>query len=295
MGLVARLIVIALGTMSLVSLGLTGERVLFFRKSRADSMQYANSVERLLAEGRLYEVAQLRAGSTGGYLGRVIEAGLRVFVRSHGAGREYVLESVGRALERQAQREIQTLKRGQSVVATISSTAPFVGLLGTVMGIVTAFQSMASTGSGGLGAVSGGISEALITTAIGLVVAIPAVFSFNYMQSWVDARAVDLSESSNELLDVVGRSLGAAPGAAASHHVAPTRVSHLQPVPHQAPPQPQYAQEHMPMIYSSVVPSSQHARAAAAAPLPMHRVPDLMPDSSAVETNRFDIRLGGAR
>jgi biopolymer transport protein ExbB/biopolymer transport protein TolQ len=290
MGLLARLIVIALGTMSLVSLGLTAERVLFFRKSRADSMQYANTVERLLAEGRLFEVAQLRAGTTGGYLGRVIEAGLRVFARSHGAGREYVLESVGRALERQAQREIQTLKRGQSVIATISSTSPFVGLLGTVMGIVTAFQSMASTGSGGLGAVSGGISEALITTAIGLLVAIPAVFSFNYMQSWVDARAVDLSESSNELLDLVGRAIGTAP----AHHVqAPTRLSRPQPAP-QHPAPPMYPQEHTAMAYSSVVPSSQHARAAAPV-IPMQRVPDLMIDSSAVETNRFDVRLGGAR
>jgi len=71
----------------------------------------------------------------------------------------------------------------------VSSTAPFVGLLGTVIGIVTAFQQMAATGAGGLATVSAGIAEALVTTAIGLLVAIPAVFAFNYLQGWVDARA----------------------------------------------------------------------------------------------------------
>jgi biopolymer transport protein ExbB/biopolymer transport protein TolQ len=75
------------------------------------------------------------------------------------------------------------------------------------MGIVTAFQLMASSGSGGLGTVSAGIAEALVTTAFGLLVAIPAVMAYNYLQSWVDARAVDLSESSNELLDIVAKKL----------------------------------------------------------------------------------------
>jgi biopolymer transport protein ExbB/biopolymer transport protein TolQ len=210
MGLFARLIVVALGIMSVVSLLVTAERILFFRKQRADSIRYATMMERLLGEGRLLEAAQLSAGAgpTGGYLGRVIQAGLHAFTRAQGARGEYIVESVGRALERQAQREIQTLKRGQSIVATVSSTAPFVGLLGTVIGIVTSFQAMASTGSGGLGTVSGGIAEALVTTAFGLLVAIPAVFAYNYLQSWVDARGVDLSESSNELLDTVARGNG---------------------------------------------------------------------------------------
>jgi biopolymer transport protein TolQ len=95
------------------------------------------------------------------------------------------------------------------VLGTVSSTAPFVGLLGTVIGIVTAFQQMAATGAGGLATVSAGIAEALVTTAIGLLVAIPAVFAFNYLQGWVDARAVDIAESSNEFLDLVARHLRA--------------------------------------------------------------------------------------
>jgi len=74
-----------------------------------------------------------------------------------------------------------------------------------VMGIVNSFQAMATTGSGGLGTVSAGIAEALITTAFGLLVAIPAVMAYNYLQGWVDARAVDISESSNEFLDLVAK------------------------------------------------------------------------------------------
>jgi biopolymer transport protein ExbB/biopolymer transport protein TolQ len=223
MGLMARLIVITLFLMSAISLVITAERLLFFRKTKQDSIRFAMSMERMLAEGRLFEAAQQPAGKDGGYLGRTMESGLKAFTRTFGASREYVLETVGRALEKQTQRELQTMKRGQGVVATISSTAPFVGLLGTVMGIVTSFQSMAASGSGGLGAVSGGISEALVTTAIGLLVAIPAVFSFNWLQSWIDARGIDLAESSNDLLDMVGRAVGETEGAH-SHAPAPQQA-----------------------------------------------------------------------
>src|SRR5205807_10264258 len=101
------------------------------------------------------------------------------------------------------------------VLAPVATTAPFIGLLGTVMGIINAFQSMASSGSGGLGTVSAGIAEALATTALGLGVAILAVIAYNVLQGWVDARAVDISESSNEFLDVVARQLAGLKGAAA--------------------------------------------------------------------------------
>src|SRR5207237_14717 len=72
------------------------------------------------------------------------------------------------------------LKRGLSSLATIGSTAPFVGLLGTVIGILTAFKKINETKAAGLASVAGGISEALVTTAVGLFVAIPAVMMFNY-------------------------------------------------------------------------------------------------------------------
>jgi len=207
MGLFARLVVIVMGVMSVASLVVMAERMVVFRKSRGESRLFAEKMGSILAKGDLNAAANTNMGKNVGHLGRVIGAGLMAY-RLSPSNREVVVESVARALERQAQREVQSLKRGLGLLATVGSTAPFVGLLGTVMGIVNAFQLMAASGSGGLSTVSAGIAEALVTTAFGLLVAIPAVMAFNFLQGWVDARAVDISESSNEFLDVVAKQMG---------------------------------------------------------------------------------------
>ena len=93
------------------------------------------------------------------------------------------------------------LKKGVSTLATIGSTAPFVGLLGTVVGVINAFVGIASTGSGGIGAVSAGIAEALIETALGLFVAIPAVWFYNFLTSRIEYFNVEMDNSSSELVD----------------------------------------------------------------------------------------------
>ncbi|HYV45280.1 MAG TPA: MotA/TolQ/ExbB proton channel family protein [Myxococcaceae bacterium] len=206
MGLFARGIVIVMAIMSVLSLVTMAERWVVFSRSRSESRSFAEKMGAILAKGDLNTAASTNMGKNVGHLGRVIGAGLMAY-RLSPANREVAVESVARALERQAQREVQSLKRGLGLLATVGSTAPFVGLLGTVMGIITAFQSMAASGSGGLGTVSSGIAEALITTAFGLLVAIPAVMAYNYLQGWVDARAIDISESSNEFLDVVAKSM----------------------------------------------------------------------------------------
>ena len=208
MGLFARLIVAVLGVMSVASLVVMAERLIVFNKSRSESRNFAEKMANTLAKNDLMTVAGTKVGDKVGHLGRVIGAGLNALRLSTDKDKDLQVESVARALERQAQREVQSLKRGLGLLATVGSTAPFVGLLGTVMGIVNAFQSMALTGSGGLGTVSAGIAEALITTAFGLLVAIPAVMAYNYLQGWVDARAVDISESSNEFLDLVAKQAG---------------------------------------------------------------------------------------
>ena len=207
MGLFARLIVAVLAVMSIASLLVAAERTMVYSRSRRDSRRFAEKVGAPLARGDLDGAAMAETGKAKGYLGQVITAGLAAWKKGGTEDGDLTFESVARALERQSQREIQNLRRGQGVLATVSSTAPFVGLLGTVMGIVNSFQSMAASGSGGLGTVSAGIAEALITTAFGLLVAIPAVMAYNYLTAWVDERAIDLSESSNELLDVVARRL----------------------------------------------------------------------------------------
>lgn len=210
MGLFARVINIFMAIMSVTTMIVLAERLILFRKSRNQSRQFAEKMAALLQKGDLAAAANANVGKDVGYLGRTIGAGLTAYrVSQVGSSKENAVESVARGLERQAQREVQTLKRGLGILGTIASTSPFIGLLGTVMGIVTAFQLMSASGSGGLGTVSAGISEALVATAFGLLVAIPAVMAYNYCQAWVDARAVDISESSNEFLDMVARHLQA--------------------------------------------------------------------------------------
>src|SRR5512133_1281286 len=181
MGIFARCIVAVMGVMSVASLVVMAERVLVFRKSRKDSRTFAEKMGAILAKGDLNTAAGTNLGKNIGHLGRVIGAGLMAYRLSPAGNRELTVESVARALERQAAREVQSFKRGLGLLATVGSTSPFVGLLGTVMGIVTAFELMAASGSGGLGTVSAGIAEALITTAFGVRVAIPAVLGSNYL------------------------------------------------------------------------------------------------------------------
>lgn len=206
-GLFARSVIFTLAFMSISSLVVMVERIVVFRKTRKDSRTFAAKMGAILAKGDLSTAANTNMGKEIGHLGRVIGSGLTAY-RISPSDKDVAVESVARALERQAQREVQSLKRGLGILATVGSTAPFVGLLGTTMGIVNAFQLMAAAGSGGLGTISAGIAEALITTAFGLLVAIPAVMAYNFLQGWVDARSVDISESSNEFLDVVARHLG---------------------------------------------------------------------------------------
>ena len=214
MGMFARGIVFTTLLMSLASLYVMFDRLMTLRKSQTESLAFARKLGSSLKEGDLDAVAETSFGKGIGHLGRVITAGLSAYKTSFKGDSDLAFESVSRALERQAQREIHLLRRGQGVLATVGSTAPFVGLLGTVMGIVNSFQMMAKSGAGGLGTVSAGIAEALVTTAFGLLVAIPAVMAYNVLQSYIDARAVDISESSNELLDLVARRLKSAPSEA---------------------------------------------------------------------------------
>jgi biopolymer transport protein ExbB/biopolymer transport protein TolQ len=216
MGVFARAVVIVMAIMSVISLAVVAERLRFYMKARNDSLAFAERLAPLLTKGDLDEAAAKAPKANQGYLGRVLYAGLNAYkvakadaeeIKDADEAREMVFESVARSLERQSQREIAMLRRGNAWLGTVGATVPFIGLLGTVMGIVTAFQQMAASGSGGLGTVSAGIAEALITTAFGLLVAIPAVMAFNFLSGWVDGRAVDISESSNELLDVVARRL----------------------------------------------------------------------------------------
>lgn len=206
MGLFARLIVAAMLIMSMASVAVVVERVRVLGRGKRDSLEFAREFAAVLTRGEL-DAALVARANLGGYIGRVVAAGIAAYHASARDDADLAFESVARALERQSEREVHAMKRGQSMLGTVSSTAPFVGLLGTVLGIVNSFQLMAAAGSGGLATVSAGIAEALVTTALGLLVAIPSVMAFNALQTFIDARAVDIAETANELLDVVARQL----------------------------------------------------------------------------------------
>ena len=103
--------------------------------------------------------------------------------------------------------EVNKLERRIAFLATTASVAPFIGLFGTVGGIITAFQKLAdpNKGGGGIGTVSAGIAEALVTTAVGLAVAITAVWFYNYFIARVDDLTIDIDETSSELVDAILR------------------------------------------------------------------------------------------
>jgi biopolymer transport protein ExbB/TolQ len=210
MGPFARFITIVLAVMSVYSLGVMGERLVTYSKATKASRRYAEQLRDLLPAGKLGEAVELSRKLGKGHLSKVLGLAIEEYQRSlaalrshgpHDVGDFDIIAAVNRAVDRSSLRTVADLRRGLGALATVGSTAPFVGLLGTVAGIITAFQAMAATGSGGLGSVSAGIAEALVTTAFGLLVAIPAVMMFNYFTNRVEDMQVDITDSANELLD----------------------------------------------------------------------------------------------
>jgi biopolymer transport protein ExbB/biopolymer transport protein TolQ len=207
MGLIARAVAFILFFMSMWSVGVAIERIYTYMQARNQSKLFAPQVAKHLKEGRLKDAIALSTSKNYRYshLAKVVLAGLQEyqFQQEAGAGlsRDDLMDTVRRSIQRAAALTANDMKRGVSALATIASTAPFVGLLGTVVGVINAFQGIASSGSSGIGAVSAGISEALVETALGLVVAIPAVWFYNYLTGRIDYFNVEMDNSSSELLD----------------------------------------------------------------------------------------------
>jgi biopolymer transport protein ExbB len=203
MGLLAKCVVILMFIMSAYSIGVMIDRLLAYSAARKQSRQFAPAVAGALREGKLEEAVKIADRYKKSHLAKVVVAGLQEFqahqISSEIPGEE--IEASKRALDRAEAIVHAELKRGVSGLATIGSTAPFVGLFGTVVGIINAFRGISTQKSAGLGAVAGGISEALVTTAIGLFVAIPAVWMYNYFTNKIEAFDVEMGNSSSELID----------------------------------------------------------------------------------------------
>ena len=203
MGGLAKAVVIILFLMSAWSIGVMIDRLIAYSAARKQSRQFAPAVAGALRDGKLDEAIKIADRYKKSHLAKVVVAGLQEF-RAHQLSSEISgeeIEASKRALERAEAIVHAELKRGVGNLATIGSTAPFVGLFGTVAGIINAFKSMAAEKSTGIGAVAGGISEALVTTAVGLFVAIPAVWMFNFFTSKIEAFDVEMGNSSSELFD----------------------------------------------------------------------------------------------
>lgn len=203
MGTLAKIVVFVLFIMSAWSIGVMIDRLIAYSAARKQSRQFAPAVAGALREGKLDEAIKIADRYNKSHLAKVVVAGLQEF-KAHQLSNEIPgeeIEASRRALERAQAIVHAELKRGVSSLATIGSTGPFVGLFGTVVGIMNAFQSISTSKSTGIGAVAGGISEALITTAVGLFVAIPAVWMFNYFTNRIEAFDVEMDNSSSELID----------------------------------------------------------------------------------------------
>ena len=214
MGFTARAVVVVLVGMSLYALAVAADRLSAFARGRKQSRLYIDALAPLVEQaGRLREAVGLEKRFTGSPLAKVIGAGVHEYARglerpnAAGASPFDVAEIVNRAMERSKDRELAGLRRGMPVLATVASSAPFVGLFGTVGGIITAFQKLAdpTKGGGGIGTVSAGIAEALITTAVGLGVAILSVWFYNYFTARIDDLTIDIDETASELVDTILR------------------------------------------------------------------------------------------
>lgn len=189
--------------MSVYSIAIMVERYLTYSQAKKQSREFAPRVAQALKNDRIEEAINISDKHRRSHLAMVVNSGLQEF-RAHEQSAEISgdeIEASKRALQRAIAIKTAEFRRGLSGLATIGSTAPFVGLFGTVYGILHAFQSMKNAESAGIAAVAGGISEALITTALGLVVAVPAVWLFNYFTGKVDSFVVEMDNSASELID----------------------------------------------------------------------------------------------
>ncbi len=215
-GWVARTVIFILLFLSVYSISVMIEKFMTYRAAKKQSVEFLPTLVKCLKDNNLQAAIDKSKQFNKSHIAKVVSAGILEFLNQKGndAATSYnPVEAVQRALERASAITSAEMKKGLGGLATIGSTAPFIGLFGTVFGIINAFTGMATTGSGGLAAVSAGIAEALITTAFGLLVAIPAVMAFNHFTNRLERFQVEMTNSAAELIDFFLKRHGAQYGA----------------------------------------------------------------------------------
>ncbi|MCP3978276.1 MAG: flagellar motor protein MotA [bacterium] len=193
--------------LSIYSLSVILDKYRRFKAASRQSTEFLPELSRLLREGELKNAAAAAQRHDRSHVAKVVAAGVAELIDNRQTVGDTAtrVELVSRALDRSTARTITDMKRGLGGLATIGSTAPFIGLFGTVVGIIHAFEGIASTGSGGIAAVSGGIAEALVATALGILVAIPAVMAFNHFTGMLERFHVEMNTTGAELVDFLSR------------------------------------------------------------------------------------------
>lgn len=237
MGFLVRCVVLLLTTQAVGCVAVTIDRVVLLSRSSARAREFAASVQAAMEQGAYRSVLGDAALQKNNHLASYLEAGLRTFLSRKDAGGDsiHAAELARRALERKGDAISRDLNRGMSLIASTGSTAPFVGLLGTVLGIINAFKLIAATGSGGIGSIGAAIGEALVVTGYGLIVAIPSVLVFNFLSTRIASYEAGMLNAGSELVDRLELSgEGAAP--VRSEAVAPQRPPVSAPPPSQSQP-----------------------------------------------------------
>jgi biopolymer transport protein ExbB/biopolymer transport protein TolQ len=187
--------------MSVLSIGIMVNRYRYFQRAKKQSAEFADKTRALMIQGRIDDALNESTHYSHSHLARIYAAVIGDYISMREHGRDALENTMRRAADRETVDVVQELKRGLSGLASIGATAPFVGLFGTVIGIMNAFFGMAKAGTGGFAAVAGGTAEALVNTAFGLFVALPAVWAFNYFLSRVERFSVEMSNTGSELVD----------------------------------------------------------------------------------------------
>ena len=202
-GLFGAAVMCCLAALSIFSVGLIMDKHRRFRSASRQSQMFKPVFGKFLHGGELQELIDAVPQHQNSYVAQVVSAGILEYdgVRQSGGDPVASLELVTSALRDSMSGTLIELKRGLGFLATIGSTAPFIGLFGTVVGIINAFRSIAATGSGGMSVVSGGIAEALVSTALGIFVAIPAVVAFNHFTGKIETFHVEMNRASTQIVN----------------------------------------------------------------------------------------------
>ena len=202
-GLFGGAVMVCLALLSVFSVGMIVDKHRRFRSASRQSEKFKPEFKKFLHGGEAQDLIEAGRLHQNSYVAQVVSAGIIEYDGVRQSGRDPVasLELVTSALRDSMSETLIQMKQGLGFLATIGSTAPFIGLFGTVVGIINAFRSIAATGSGGMSVVSGGIAEALVSTALGIFVAIPAVVAFNHFTGKIETFHVEMNRASSQLVN----------------------------------------------------------------------------------------------